>query len=92
MSGDTACERCGQAAFPEPVHVENTQHHLCRSCFADFTAEYLTAHEEQAADLAGKLQLPWPSTGAGELARILVAGLEQTRAEMRARFGEPGAT
>jgi hypothetical protein len=76
------CTRCCQPALPEPIQVGGAAMRLCRPCFVAFTAEYLTAHDDRAAELAARFQLPWPATGAARLAEIVVAGMEQARAGM----------
>lgn len=92
MGNQGVCEKCGGRAMLEKVHAGSAQHRFCRAHFVEYTAEYFRDHPEKAEDLAGTLQLPWPATGVVELARILVTGLERTRAEMSASFGDSGAS
>ena len=77
------CDRCHQPALREAIHVENSTHRFCRHCFIAFTAEYLAAQPAKAAELAATFRLPWPETGAEEIARILVVGQERQMAAMR---------
>ncbi|MBK9549710.1 MAG: hypothetical protein IPO52_11575 [Gemmatimonadetes bacterium] len=77
------CDRCDQPALRDAIHVENSRHQFCRHCYIAFTAEYLAARPEKAAELAATFRLPWPETGVEELARILVAGQERQMEAMR---------
>ena len=83
MTPPPTCDRCDQPALRDVIHVENSRHQFCRHCYIAFTAEYLAARPEKAAELAATFRLPWPETGVEEIARILVAGQERQMEAMR---------
>ena len=92
MPSETPCERCGNVALSDSIHIENSRHQLCRACFTDVTAEYVRDQPDRAAEIARQFGLPWPETGAERLSAILVDGFVKVQGEMTERFGDSGTT